>query len=327
MPRTPRFALYTCVLLTCLSLTACGGESTPPAQAASPDVIKVAVSVLPHAWLVEQIGGSRVDVMALIEPGQSPHTYSPTDAQVSRVMASAVYFRTGLEFESAPWFDSLKSTSLKIIDLRQGISLLPMTEHDDHDKQAADVQDDHDHHHSGLDPHIWLSPRLLKIQATTIAGTLASIDPPHAGEYLGNLKSLTARLDALDKDLTAELERIKTSGATSGATSGGGAFFVFHPAWGYFAHDYDLTQVPIEVQGKEPTDAELTALQTLARERNVKVIFVQPEVSGRGAKAVADAVGAQLQTLDPQARDIEANLRHVAQALRQASGLPATTSP
>ncbi|MCC7407198.1 MAG: zinc ABC transporter substrate-binding protein [Phycisphaeraceae bacterium] len=316
MHRASHVLMFTGVLLACLSLTACGGESPPPPQASPPGVINVAVSVLPHAWLVEQVGGPRVDVMALIEPGQSPHTYSPTDAQVSRVMASAVYFRTGLEFESAPWFDSLKSTSLKIVDLRRGIELLPMTEHDDHDEAAAESHDGHDRH-GGLDPHIWLSPRLLKIQATTIAGTLASIDPPHAGEYLDNLKSLTARLDTLDKDLTAVLEPLKTSAASGGG--GGGAFFVFHPAWGYFAHDYSLTQVPIEVQGKEPTDAELTALQTLALEKNVKMIFVQPEVAGRGAKAVADAIGAQLQTLDPQARDIAANLRHVAQALRAAS--------
>lgn len=109
---------------------------------------------------------------------------------------------------------------------------------------------------------------------------------------------------ALDSELTTTLEPIA-----------GSAFFVFHPAWGYFADAYGLEQVAIESEGKEPSEAELTRLARLARQRGIRTVFVQPQISGSAARAVAHAVGAELEVLDPLERDVAANLRRVATRL------------
>ena len=97
----------------------------------------------------------------------------------------------------------------------------------------------------------------------------------------------------------------------------GRAFFVLHPAWGYFADEYDLRQFAIEREGKSPTDAELTELQRSARREGIKVVFVQPQVTGRGARAVATAIGARLERLDPLAADVDANLLRLADAIAE----------
>lgn len=295
--------------------------------------IPVAVSLVPHQWLVEQVGGDQVDVLTLVQPGESPHTYQPSDAQVSRLMNSAIFFRAGVEFENGPWFNALKkSGKLEIVDVREGIMLRTMEhacthdhDHGDHDHgdhghddhahdhgehdhdHAEHDHGDHDHahhHHEGLDPHTWLSPRLLKIQARNIARALEQKAPDRKQAIEANLAGVVARLDEVDVRIREMLDPHK-----------GKSFFVFHPAWGYFADEYGLEQVAIEVAGKEPTDHELTALQKAAREAGTKTIFVQPQVAGQTARAVAEAIGGQTKQADPLAPDVAENLLRFAEAI------------
>jgi zinc transport system substrate-binding protein len=259
--------------------------------------LTVAVSIIPQTWLVRKVGGDRVEPMALVAPGENPHTYQPTDAQVSRLMRAAVFFRIGAPFENGPWFQAIQSApGLKIVDLRQGIALREMAEADHANPGRNEEADEH-----GKDPHIWLSPRLLKIQATSMARTLGQLDPAHQGEYQRNLHAVVRELDDLDRAIAAKL-----------AASRGKPFFVFHPAWGYFADDYGLRQVAVEVEGKDPTDQELTEVQRAARRAGAQIILVQPEISGRSARAVAAATGARVESADPLAYDVPASLLKVA---------------
>jgi zinc transport system substrate-binding protein len=144
----------------------------------------------------------------------------------------------------------------------------------------------------------------LKIQAATIARTFAEQDPAHRTEYDRNLAVVQRQLDELDQTLAAKLAPLK-----------GKAFFVFHPAWGYFADDYGLRQVSVEVEGKEPSDRELTQLQQQARQSGIKVVFVQPQFGGRSARAVAETAGARLEKADPLPADLPAGLIQIADAL------------
>lgn len=289
---------------------------------------RVVVSIGPQAWLVNQIGGRRVEVMTLVKPGQSPATYQPTDQQVSQVMDAGVYFRIGVPFEEGRWFEAIRqSRKLKIIDTRDGIKLRNMRHHAHHHEAVLDHRDEtgadhranhdeyrrhtgHDHaktnHQSGLDPHIWLCPRLLKVQARTICNALKQLAPGHDMDYERNLQILESRLDDLDREIRQIL---------ADCIDQRQPFFVFHPAWGYFAEEYDLEQVAIEHEGKEPTDHELTALQQRARKEGIGVVFVQPQIAGRSAQAVADAIQGRVVQLDPLAQDVPENLRRVATAI------------
>jgi len=95
-------------------------------------------------------------------------------------------------------------------------------------------------------------------------------------------------------------------------------FMVFHPAWGYFAHAYGLTQVPVEIEGKDPKPAQLKELIQHAREDGIKVIFVQPQFSSKSAKQIAKEIGGEVAVVDPLAENWLANLREVANRFKQA---------
>lgn len=261
--------------------------------------LRVAVSVPPQAWLVEQLGGEHVAVHSIISGTDSPHSYRPSDSQIAGLMRTAVFFRIGAPFERGPWFQAIRKNSRsRLVDVRQGISLR------DSDGRACNHPGHHNHdvaHQPSKDPHIWTSPRLLKVQARTVVDVLRSLDAEHRQDYEQRLDVLLQRLDELDSAIRNKLSPYQ-----------GRAFFVFHPAWSYFAEEYGLRQIAIQIEGKEPTDFELTELQRIARREGIKTVFVQPQISGQSAKAVAEVVGAELAILDPMARDIPANLRGLA---------------
>jgi zinc transport system substrate-binding protein len=291
------------VLLLLPLIVACGAPTAREGK------VRAMVTVIPHVWLVEQIGGEHVEVAAMVRPGESAELYQPTDAEVSRVMSSDVYFRVGMPLEDSPGFRAIRASKLRIVDLREGIALRPIERHSHHEEAGHD-EPGHDHAHEDeegrKDPHIWLSPRLLKVQARTVADTLCEIDPPHADDYRANLAAVLKRLDELDREIGKLIEPYR-----------GRAFFVFHPAWGYFAEDYGLRQMAIETGGKEPSDRELSDLQQEARAEKIRVIFVQPQSAGRAAKAIAEAIGGRTETAEDLAKDLPNGLLQMARRLAE----------
>lgn len=266
------------LLLSILVLSVCW-----PGLARAGSTLRVVVSVEPQRWLVEQIGADRVDVEVLVAPGESPAIYQPSDIQITQLMRSDLYLRIGVPFERGPWFDAISGLDrLTVVDLRQGIEL------------------------TGDDPHIWLSPRLLATQARTTADALSRLDPDHRGRWQENLDDLQTRLAMLDERIRRRLQPFS-----------GREFFVFHPSWGYFAEEYDLVQRAIEVEGHGPSDRELTELQRRARRAGARTVFVQPQIQARGAEAFAAAIGARVETLDPLAADVAANLEVTASKLER----------
>jgi zinc transport system substrate-binding protein len=275
-----------------------GCGAADPGEA--PAKIIVATSIPPHAWLIERIGGDAVEVHTVLRPGESPTTHQPSDFQVSRVLSGRVFFRSGVPFESGAWFRALEG-HLEIVDLRSGVAIRTMDTH----AHGGHGDEETDHHQRGaVDPHIWLSPRRLVFQANHVADTLKRLDPAHETDYDTRLSDLTTELGDLDAWIETTLAPYKNR-----------AFVVFHPSWGYFADDYDLRQIAIETEGKEPSDSELTGIQEQTQSLGASVIFVQPQIAGKSAQAIAGVMGARLETIDPLAPDIIGNLRRVTGAI------------
>jgi zinc transport system substrate-binding protein len=89
-------------------------------------------------------------------------------------------------------------------------------------------------------------------------------------------------------------------------------FLVFHPAWGYFARQYGLEQIAIEKEGKEPGPQDLAKTISLAREKGIKLVIVQPQFSKSQAQMIASELGAKIIVLDPLAEDYLDNMEKVA---------------
>jgi len=263
--------------------------------------VVVFVSIAPQKYFVQQICKKLADVQVMVPPGASPATYEPKPRQMAAISQTRLYFSIGVPFENA-WLKKIAATNpdMAVVSTDRGIKKIPMAVY-------HHAQDEKQSEHGSLDPHIWLSPSLVMIQARTILEALQETDPAHRSVYEINYRAFISQLS----DLDAELRSI-----FSGRS--GQPFMVFHPSWGYFAHAYGLKQVPIEIEGKEPKPAQLRELIEHAREGGIKFVFVQPQFSARSAKLIAGEIGGQVVLADPLAEDWAGNLRAVARKFKTA---------
>lgn len=261
--------------------------------------LRVFVSVAPEKTFVTRVGGQRVQVAVMVQPGSSPHTYEPTPRQIAALADSDLYFRIGVPFERS-WMQRIRSMNprMKVIDLREGLS-----PHNGADHRHPGAE----HGASHQDFHIWTSPRRVIAMAARIRDALTDSDPAGARVYEANYQAFVADLRVLDTEIRDVLAGLSNR-----------RFLVFHPAWGYFADEYGLQQIAIEVSGKTPGAAALGRLIEWAKREEIHTIFVQRQHSSAPALAVAQALEARIIRVDPLAEDYAASLLHLARSLREA---------
>lgn len=281
------------VIVICFSIPVLGA---PP--------VKVFVSILPQKYFAEKIGGRYVDVSVMVMPGASPATFEPRPQQMAAISEADMYFAVGAPFEKA-WARKFAGINprMKIVHTDEDIPKQPIASHTHRGGGG-----DHDEQHGGeiLDPHIWLSPPLVIRQIEKMAGALADFDPGRREYYEDRLKRFKTEIKKLDADIKDILSDIKRR-----------KFIVFHPAWGYFADTYNLEQIPVEMEGKEPKPADLKRLIEFARQNNITTIFVQPQFSSQNAKVVANAIGGEVAPLDPLAESWAENLQNAARSIKK----------
>ena len=260
------------------------------------DSLVVGVSVPPQAYLVERIGGERVEVLVMVPPGASPATYEPTPQQLVELGRASLYVKVGhpdFLFERRHLATLLKvNPEIPILDMAATMEGLCQGE------RSAELDGD---------PHLWLSPRLMRAAAAGIEDELLVLDPAGAPLYRRNLQALLVDIDRLDLEIGELVAGLQ-----------GRRFMVFHPAWSYFACDYGLRQMAIEAGGKEPSPAQLVATIQAARRAGIGVIFVQRGFSDRSARVIAAEIGARIEVLDPMAHDWLENLRSSADRIAAA---------
>ncbi|MEA2063584.1 MAG: zinc ABC transporter substrate-binding protein, partial [Gemmatimonadota bacterium] len=247
-----------------------------------------------------------VDV--LLGPGRSPATYEPGPRQMSRMDRAEVFFGIGVPFEK-PLIENISRIHghLKIIDTSQGIKLRRI-EVFYSAYSAAPESSRHIRKSGAPDPHIWLDPKLVKVQAATICRELCRLDPEGTEQYRKNLELFTVRLDSLDALITAMFAPYRDRERK---------FFVYHPSLGYFADSYGLVQVPVEAEGKQPSARQLAGLIGRLERMQIKAVFVQPQFSEIVARALERTLGARVITFDPLSRDYFSNLEEIAGKLEK----------
>lgn len=273
-----------------------------PAIGSSP--LQVTVSILPQVYFVRQIAGDLAQVSVMVLPGAGPATYEPKPDQMVALTSSQIYFAIGVPFETV-WLPKIQAANpaMRIVRTQEGISKIPMAHH--HHEHAAQKT------HNGqeiLDPHIWLDPNLVKIQARHIKEALCVADPAHAHVFTQNFDRFTIALDQLNQNITSLF----------GPAAKGKHFVVFHPAWGYFARAYGLIQLPVEMEGKSPSPRELAGLIDMARAKKIHTIFAQPQFSQQSASVIARGIEGTVVRLDPLASDWADNLLSAAGIIKGA---------
>ncbi len=295
--------------------------------------VRVAVGLAPVADLARRIGADRAEVRTLLPPTGNPHSYTPTARDLVWVESAqlAVLLETPFEqvlagklagaIESLRILRPARSTGTPEDSARD-----PADDHGDHDhghhghEHPPEASDDPGHAHGphghpGGDPHVWLSPRIMRDRiAPAIAEALAEEAPEFAETYRRNLRQVQQTLTDLDERIARQLKPLK-----------GRTFYTYHAAFGHFAQAYGLEQESIELEGKSPSPRRVHELIERARAEGVRVIFVQKRFPSQSAEAIAEAIGGAVVPLDPLGQDYIRTMEDLASALER--GLDQAETP
>lgn len=290
--------LLSLLMISALAVTAagCGPKKeagpvggTVPAATAANDKLQVEASFYPMYEFTRQVAGDLADVHLLIPSGVEPHDWEPTPQDIAKIAKADVLVYNGAGMEG--WVDQVAKGSdnanLSLVEASKGLELM---EGVDEEEEHADAKDHEGHDHGSLDPHVWLSPKLAIEEVRSIEKALVAKAPQHQAEFTKNADAYVAKLEQLDADYQKELAGTKRKD-----------FVTQHAAFGYLAHTYGLTQVPIAGLSpeQEPSAAAMTDVIKFAKEHQVKTIFFETLVSSSVADTIAKEVGAKTDVLNP----------------------------
>ncbi len=240
--------------------------------------LNIIASILPEQTFIQTIGGDKVHVTLMVKPGNSPHTYEPKPSQMKDIARADLYLAMGVEFEKV-WLPKFanQNPKMQIIDLSSGIEKQPISGLTSH-------IDEH------LDPHIWTAPENVKQIAKHILDALILADKSNKNYYQEHYTDFVQSIEQIDKKLHDILDPLPEDKRR---------FIVFHPSWGYFAKQYHLTQIPIEIGGKSPKPRAVQKLITQARKLKIHTILTSPEFSDAVAKQIANALQIKVLKISP----------------------------
>ena len=255
--------------------------------------INAVVSITPQKTFLQEIAKDKVNITTMVKPGVSMHTYEPKPSDMKKIAKADIYFGIGVEFEEH-WLDKFKSLNQKmlIVDTSKGIKKLSSLHKDEHTK------DEH------LDPHIWTSPSNVKIIASNILDALVLKDSKNKEFYIKNYKEFINKIENTNKQIKDILSKKDHN-----------RFMVFHPSWQYFAKQYNLKQIPIEIEGKNPKPKMLKELIVKAKKNNIKAIFASPYKSDKMAKLIANELKIKVIKITPMSQKWSDTLIKMAKAI------------
>lgn len=267
-------------VLIALVLSSCRGK-----EDASNQKIKVSVTILPYSGIVKEIGGDKVEITVLVPPQSACETYEPTPVDIAKAGQSGIYFSVGANYafeKNLLQGISENYKSVEIVDCSQGIDI------------------------KGNNPHIWLYPEGLKKIAEHIYTALKKASPGLDSYFAKNKDRFIKQVDSVDAVIKNDLQPLK-----------GKEILVFHPSWLYFAAYYNLEQIAIESEGKEPTALDLKKIVDLAKKKNIKTLFLEPNTNEESAAAIKEELKASSVLLNPMEENV---LKNLVDAAKKISG-------
>lgn len=256
--------------------------------------IIVYASIPPQKEMIEAIGGEKVNVIILVSQGSDPHNAELKPNQLIELSKADVYFMigSGIEFEIR-YMDKIKDLNKKmlIVDSSKGIELIEVKSKKYSNENEAEIKGE-------KDPHIWTSLKNGKTMIQNIYEGLVLVDPENKEYYLKNRDIYLNRLEETDNFIKGELRTLENR-----------SFIIFHPSWGYFANDYNLTQIAIEIEGKEPTLQSIVSIIEDAKRNDLKTIFISPGFSSKAAEIISKEIGGKIEVIDPLAENYIENLK------------------
>lgn len=263
--------LISLALFSLLLITAAGCANTPLPGGAS-DKLSVVASFYTMYDFAGKIGGDKAEVSILVPAGAEPHDWEPSTSDIVSLEQADVFIYNGAGMEG--WVEdilsSLSNKSLTVVEATKGVPLI--------------------YKDSTPDPHVWLDPKLAKLELANIKDALAAADPDNASYYQENYDKYASEFDALDSELREGLSACPKKDIV-----------VAHEAYGYLCEAYGLNQIAIEgvLAESEPDPARMANIVNLVRDKGISVIFFEELIGPKVAQSIADETGASVSVLNP----------------------------
>ena len=285
------------LIILCVILAGCKG--TPQKQADSgktsgtekPAVtVTVTVTISPYKYFVDQIAKGKVDVNVMVSNGNNPETYEPYAQQMMELSKSALYLKVGsIGFEQT-WMKKLQDNApdMKVIDTSVGI------------KPAKTPG-------GNIDPHVWMSCSNARIIASNILKALSELEPKNKAFFEKNYLSLLSIIDKRDSIIKEGFNKNPDLVRK---------FVIYHPILTYFARDYQLEQLAIEEEGREPSAAQLKSLIERARKEKIKFCLIQAEFANRNTTTFINESHTKPMNINPLQGDWNWTMQEAAAAVQ-----------
>ncbi|UNS96930.1 metal ABC transporter substrate-binding protein [Streptomyces tubbatahanensis] len=299
LPRLPRLirtsAALTALGAGSLTLAACGSGAGDDGK------VHVAASFYPMAYLAQQIGGDRVEVENLTQPGTEPHDLELSPKQTGQLSeADLIVYLKGLQ----PAVDEAVEQS-GVENIAEATSFTTLEKHgtnvhgeEGHEHGGEEGHEGHDHGHEGHDhgdetggdPHVWLDPVRYAEVAEGVGKQLQKADPDHKDEYKKNTEALVKKLGTLDEEFKDGLKGKETD-----------TFITTHAAFGYLAERYGLHEEAVAGidPESEPSAARMKELHDVAKKDEVDTVFFENNASDKTAKTLAGDLNLKTAVLSP----------------------------
>ncbi|MDL2322466.1 zinc ABC transporter substrate-binding protein [Bacteroidales bacterium OttesenSCG-928-A17] len=279
------FYIIFCLLSVCL-FTACNSNKQRDNR--------IMVTIEPQRYFAEQLASPFFTVETMVPAGSNPETFDPTPNQMEALSRCKAYWAVGeLGFEIS-WLRKIKENNpdLRFFKTSKGV------------EPIVSVVPHGDHTHNVMDPHIWTSPKEVKVMVQNMYESLIALDPENKEVYTENLEKVNAEIDRVDENIREIL-----------SNSSQKAFIIYHPALSYFARDYGLTEISIEMNGKEPSPELLKNIIETARTENIQTVFIQQEFDQKNAETIAKETSAKLVVINPLSYNWSEEIIGIARAL------------
>ena len=250
----------------------------------------VTVTIPPYKYFVEKIAGDKVDVNVMVSNGNNPETYEPNAQQMMELSNSALYLKVGsIGFEQT-WIKKLQDNApdMKVIDTSVGI------------KPAQTPG-------GNIDPHVWMSCKNARIISSNIFKALCQLEPENKTFFQKNYQQLLSNIDRQDsiirKCFKDNPEMVRK-------------FVIYHPILTYFARDYQLEQLAIEEEGREPSAAQLKSLIERARKQKIRYCLIQAEFANRNTTTFIKESQTKAMDINPLQADWANAMKEVSLAVQ-----------
>jgi zinc/manganese transport system substrate-binding protein len=241
-----------------------------PVRAQTPAKLPVVATFSILADFARNVGGERIEVVALVGPNGDTHVYQPKPADANELGAARLILVNGLGLEG--WIDRLikaAGAEAPVIVATKGITPQKMREEG----------------RIGLDPHAWQSIANAKIYVANIRDGLIAADPAGEAAYRANTETYLAKLDALEKEVFAEIAKIPL---------GRRQIITTHDAFGYFGTAYGFRFIAPEGISTE-TEASARDVAKIIRQiraQKIPAVFLENVTDPRLVRSIAAESGA-----------------------------------